>query len=247
MVAKAEKRAPISGMKIYIGHDSKQQDATKVCEYSLHKHAKYDIDIDILRMDKLVEDGVYWRTECKASTEFTYSRFLIPHLENYTGWAMFVDSDFVFLKDITPVVEDIIQRPGSERYSCFVVRHAEYTPKNEFKFYGEHQEAVPKKNWSSLILFNCSHPDVKKLSTIAVNNMSPQYLHRFEWTNDIRIGSLDVRWNWLVGEYDINPEPYALHFTNGGPFNQVWGQDNEDIWLQYFQELTGLDYKKLDS
>lgn len=234
-------------MKIYIGWDSLQEDASMVCEYSIHKHAKYDIDIKHLKLEELEDQNLYWRETASASTEFSYSRFLVPYLQDYNGWAIFVDSDFVFLRDIHEIYEQLKYTPNADDYSCFVVKHADYIPKQEVKFYGKKQEALPMKNWTSFILFNCEHPDVKRLNPLTINNHSPRWLHRFEWTRPERVGMLDVRWNWLVGEYGICDDPWALHYTNGGPFNNEWGQDYEDVWLQYFKEHTGLDYKKLQS
>ena len=242
MAVKVEKGAPNSGMRIYIGYDSEQEDASRVCEYSIHKHAKVDVDIVHLKTDTLREQGLYWRQDT-GSTDFSYSRFLIPHLEDYTGWAIFVDSDFVFTKDIHTLGDDLAQTPNADMMSCFVIRHAPYIPKQEIKFYGKRQEQLPMKNWSSLMFFNCGHEHTKKLTPMLINNQTPKFLHRFEWTKDHIIGMMDVRWNWLVGEYGIcQGQPWGLHFTNGGPFNNEWGQDYEDIWLQYYNELTGEDY-----
>ena len=247
MAVKVEKGAPISGMKIYIGYDPEQEDASRVCEYSIHKHAKVDVDIVHLKTEELREQGLYWRTDT-GSTDFSYSRFLVPHLQNYNGWAIFVDSDFVFTKDIYTLGDELAQTPNADLMSCFVIRHAPYVPAQETKFYGRKQEQLPMKNWSSLIFYNCGHEHTKKLTPMLVNNQSPKFLHRFEWTQDHVIGMMDVRWNWLVGEYGIcQGEPWGLHFTNGGPFNNEWGQDYEDIWLEYFHELTGLDYKNDNS
>lgn len=235
-----------SGMKIYIGYDSLQTDASDVCEYSIHKHSRYDIDVSHLKQQELRDNNLYWRNDY-ASTEFSYTRFLIPHLESHNGWAMFCDSDFLFTKDVSVMFNALLKDKYLDRYSCFVVRHKAYEPKAKTKFFGHNQEALPKKNWSSLILFNCGHEDCKNLTPLTVNNRTPQWLHRFEWTKDSNIGMLDVRWNWLVGDYPEIPEPWGIHFTNGGPFNGVHGQDYEDIWYNYFTEMTGLDYKKLQS
>ena len=133
MAVKVEKGAPNSGMRIYIGYDSEQEDASRVCEYSIHKHAKVDVDIVHLKTDTLREQGLYWRQDT-GSTDFSYSRFLIPHLEDYTGWAIFVDSDFVFTKDIHTLGDDLAQTPNADMMSCFVIRHAPYVPKQEIKF-----------------------------------------------------------------------------------------------------------------
>ena len=113
MVVKAEKGAPNSGMRIYIGYDEEQEDASKVCEYSILKHAKVDIDIVHLKTSELREQGLYWRTDT-GSTDFSYSSFLVPHLEDYNGWAIFVDSDFVFQRDICTLGDELAQTPNAD-------------------------------------------------------------------------------------------------------------------------------------
>lgn len=226
-------------MKIYIGWDSKQQEASEVCEYSIRKHTEEHVDIRHLKTQELKEAGCYFRPEgSPSSTEFTYSRFLVPYLQDYKGWAMFVDSDFLFTEDMAYLWDRVLGTINVQDYSVFVSKHPEYVPKSNKKFYNKPQLTFPKKNWSSLILYNCNHPDVKNLTPMTVANMSPQWLHRFEWTDDSKIGHIPLMWNWLVGEYDGgDPVPFGLHFTNGGPFNNVWGQDYEEIWIKYQNEM----------
>lgn len=233
-------------MRIYIGYDDKQSDASQVCEYSIQKYARTDVDIVHLKTSELEEQGIYWRQDT-GSTDFSYSRFLVPHLENYNGWAIFVDSDFVFKKDICTLGDELACTPNADLMSCFVIRHAPYVPQQSTKFYGQTQEQLPMKNWSSLIFYNCGHEHTKRLTPMLVNNQKPSYLHRFQWTQDHLIGMMDVRWNWLVGEYGIcQGKPYALHFTNGGPFNGEYGQDYEDVWLNMYEEMTGLPWSSQD-
>lgn len=225
-------------MKIYIGWDSKQVEASNVCEYSLQKHANEQLDIQHLKTHELEEQGHYFRPGgSPSSTEFTYSRFLVPFLQDYKGWAMFVDSDFLFTEDIYDLWDRVLRTAGAHNYSAFVCKHPEYVPKRNKKFYDKPQLTFPKKNWSSLIIFNCGHPDNKNLTPMSIANKSPQWLHRFHWTIDDKLGHIPLMWNWLVGEYDGGePIPFGIHFTNGGPFNDVHGQDYEDLWWQYKQE-----------
>lgn len=229
-------------MKIYIGYDSKQHDASRVCEYSLRKHCSTDLDIVHLKTDELKKQGIYFRTEgSPASTEFTYSRFLVPYLQNYKGWAMFVDSDFVFTHDINSLFRRVFYDLSSDTKSVYVCQHPMYTPKSDTKFYGKPQLTFPKKNWSSLMVFNCEHPHAKWLTPMSVSNQTPQWLHRFTWTTENSLGHIPTMWNWLVGEYEGgDPIPYGIHFTNGGPFNRVYGQDYEDIWVNYYSEMSSL-------
>lgn len=229
-------------MRIYIGWDSNQQEASDVCEYSLRRHSKVDLDIVHLKTQDLVDQGLYYRPDgSPSSTEFTYSRFLVPKLQNYTGMAMFVDSDFLFTYDINTLFNRITDRVTTvdmDNTSCWVSHHPDYTPKKDTKFFNKPQLKFPKKNWSSLIIFNCAHPHCKQLTPLTIANRSPQWLHRFEWSDDEYLGRIPMMWNWLVGEYEGGmPVPFGLHFTNGGPFNGVYGQDYEDIWLDYKKQM----------
>lgn len=227
-------------MKIFIGWDSKQAIASHVCEYSLRKHAHGDLEIIHLDTQALKDSGVYFRPDgSPASTEFAYSRFLVPYLCDYEGYAMFVDSDFLFTYNINILFRRVLDyEEFFQRSSVHVCKHQDYVPNSDTKFYGQPQEAFPKKNWSSLMIFNNEHEDCKKLHPMSVANRSPQWLHRFHWTDEKNIKHIPYMWNWLVGEYaDGEPVPFGIHFTNGGPFNGVWGQDYEDIWLKYRDEM----------
>jgi hypothetical protein len=109
---------------------------------------------------------------------------------------------------------------------------------------GKRQAIYPRKNWSSMMLFNCAHPDVQALTPDVVNTASPAYLHRFEWIRDDNaIGALDRDWNFLEGEYP-KPDhvPQVIHYTNGGPWFDEWQNcDYADLWLEerdrYFRSI----------
>jgi lipopolysaccharide biosynthesis glycosyltransferase len=230
-------------MKIYIGHDRDQSIATDVCEFSIHKYTKYPVHTERLDISELRNTGAYYRPDgSPASTEFTYTRFLVPYLNDYKGWAMFVDSDFLFAGDVTNMWDEyIMSDPHQDETAVYCVKHMHYEPKNDTKFWGMKQHSFPRKNWSSLMIFNCSHPSVKKLTPLTIANQSPQWLHRFGWCKDEEIGYISYKWNWLVGEYGKSERmpPKALHFTNGGPWNDVWGQDYEEYWCATYFEMTG--------
>lgn len=228
-------------MKIFIGFDSLQKEASLVCEYSLRKHSRTNLDIVHLNRDELIRDNLYFRPDGDpSSTEFTYTRFLAPHLSNYTGLSMFVDSDFLFTNDVNRLFNLVLSDPKLNQRAAYCVKHLPYEPKNDTKFYGKPQINFPKKNWSSLIIFNNEHPSTQKLTPMTVSNKSPQWLHRFSWLDEDNneLGDLPIMWNWLVGEYPpLGDNPSALHYTNGGPFNGVYGQDYEEIWNHYYKEI----------
>jgi hypothetical protein len=114
-----------------------------------------------------------------------------------------------------------------------VVQH-DYTPANAVKMDGKQQTVYPRKNWSSFMLFDNGHPAVKALTPEVVNRESPAYLHRFQWLSDDRIGALDLKWNFLEGEYPRPAEtPTAIHYTNGGPwFENCQEVDFARDWLE---------------
>ena len=213
----------MNNLNIYVGYDSKEDIAYRVCKYSILKRSRSNIKITSLKLYELIAKNLYKRDiDPLASTEFTYSRFLVPALNNYNGWAIFCDCDFIFFEDISNILLDIDQSKA-----VYCVQH-DYTPKEKHKMDGQKQTIYPRKNWSSFILFNCSHPSNKKLSVDLVNSETGSFLHQFKWLEDNEIGSLDERWNWLEGwtSSHNDKKPYAVHYTRGGPWFDEW-QDVE--------------------
>ena len=213
----------MNNLNIYVGYDSKEDIAYRVCKYSILKRSKSNIKITSLKLYELVAKNLYKRDiDPLASTEFTYSRFLVPFLNNYNGWAIFCDCDFIFFEDISNILIDI-----DKSKAVYCVQH-DYTPKEKHKMDGQKQTIYPRKNWSSFILFNCSHPSNKKLNLDLVNSETGSFLHQFKWLEDNEIGSLDERWNWLEGwtSKHNNKKPFAVHYTRGGPWFEEW-QDVE--------------------
>tara|TARA_Y100000746_G_scaffold198918_1_gene182443 strand:+ start:271 stop:975 length:705 start_codon:yes stop_codon:yes gene_type:complete len=213
----------MSNLNIYIGYDSKEDIAYRVCKYSILKRSNTNLKVTSLKLYELITNKMYSRNiDPLASTEFTYSRFLVPALNKYKGWAIFCDCDFIFFEDVSKILENI---DNSKAVYC--VQH-DYTPKEKHKMDGQKQTIYPRKNWSSFILFNCSHPSNKKLSIDLVNSETGSFLHQFKWLKDSEIGSLDERWNWLEGwtSNHNNKKPFAVHYTRGGPWFDEW-QDVE--------------------
>jgi lipopolysaccharide biosynthesis glycosyltransferase len=205
-------------MKVFVGWDSREDIAYQVCKSSIEETSSVPVEIIPLKQKSLRGDGVYTREiDQLASTEFTFTRFLIPHLCNYEGWALFIDCDFVFLEDIKLLWD---QRDESKAVMC---AHHDYTPKpGSTKMDGQVQHAYPRKNWSSMMLINCGHPGNAKLTLDVVNDMARTgaYFHRFSWLKDEEVGELSHEWNWLVGWYEepVDGKPKALHYTEGGPW-----------------------------
>src|SRR4029079_11060759 len=116
--------------------------------------------------------------------------------------------------------------------AVYVVKH-DYVPAQAMKMDAQVQTSYPRKNWSSFILFNNSHPLVRALTPEIVNRESPAFLHRFSWIpDDELIGELPLAWNFLEGEYPKPAQtPNAIHYTNGGPWFTNWQTvDFADLW-----------------
>jgi len=202
-------------MKIFVGWDSREDIAYQVCRSSIIRR-RDSAEVIPLKQDELREQGIYTReVDPMSSTEFTFTRFLVPYLMNYEGWAIFCDCDFLFLEDVKHLFD-----LKDERYAVMVVKH-DYNPPAGTKMDGQQQLPYPRKNWSSLMLINCGHPKNKQgLTPQQVNLQDGQFLHRFSWLEDHEIGDISHQWNWLVGHYKQpqNGIPMAIHYTEGGPW-----------------------------
>lgn len=224
--------------KIFIGFDSTnygQELAYEVCHRSIRK---YNDIIPIFKLVKkdLEKQNIFQRIDNTGATEFTYTRFLTPSLSNYQGWSLFCDSDFLWFCDPNELIEKCIEKNKTENKAVYCVKH-EYTQCNgKEKMDGRKQEWYPKKNWSSLMVFNNSHPSIKNLSQDNVNIRSPKWLHRMEWCKEEEIGEIDKEYNYLVSYYHDNKYK-ALHFTDGGPWHPKY-QNVEfgELWLEYISE-----------
>ena len=223
-------------MNIYIGYDSREDLAYQVCSHSITSLSK-SAKIYPLKLNDLKKEGYYKRGEDKlGSTEFTFSRFLVPILNDYKGWALFCDCDLLFLKPVEELFSLV-----DDKYAVMCVQH-DYAPKGNTKMDGRIQSIYPRKNWSSLVLWNCDHPSNKKVTLDLINdpNTTGKYLHRFSWLKDDEIGRITHEWNWLVGWYK-EPEdgsPKAIHYTEGGPwFPEYRFCDYHDVWKQKLLEM----------
>jgi lipopolysaccharide biosynthesis glycosyltransferase len=218
-------------MNIFIGYDSREDLAYQVCAYSINKHQPL-ATIRPLKLNQLQNSGVYWRDPDQlSSTEFSFSRFLVPYLTAYKGWAIFCDCDFLFLDDVNKIFQQ-----ADNQYAVMCVQQ-EHRPQTLIKMDGKAQYLYPRKNWSSLILWNCQHPSNQQLTPAMVNTQSGLYLHQFDWLNNHEIGKLDPEWNCLVGWTKEN-NPKALHYTEGGPWFEQYRQcEYNQIWKDYLNEM----------
>ena len=202
-------------MKVYVGYDTREDIAYQVCEHSI-KRRNGETEVIALKQKELREQGLYTREPDKlASTEFTFTRFFVPHLNNYKGWAVFCDLDFVW-----KVPSKELEQYCDDSKAVVCVQH-DYKPEDgSIKMDGQIQLQYPRKNWSSMVLWNCEHPKNKILTPEFLNKQTPKFLHRFSWLEDSEIGSLPHEYNWLVGWYKEpqDGKPKILHYTEGGPW-----------------------------
>uniref|UniRef100_A0A0D9WMP4 Hexosyltransferase n=1 Tax=Leersia perrieri TaxID=77586 RepID=A0A0D9WMP4_9ORYZ len=222
--------------RVYVGYDSREDIAYRVCRRSLLRRSSVPLAVIPIVQQELRSAGLYWRERgATESTEFSFTRFLSPHLAGYRGWALFVDCDFLFVADVT----ELVTRYADPRYAVLCVHH-DYTPTETTKMDGAVQTAYPRKNWSSMMLLNCGHPkNVAALTPEAVSTRSGAYLHRFMWLDDDEVGEVPFAWNFLVGHNRVDPAdpvgtaPRAIHYTSGGPwFEQYRDCEYADLWVQ---------------
>lgn len=221
-------------IRVFIGYDSREAVAFHVLSHSIHTRASKPVEIAPLLLSQL-KDVFHRESHPLQSTEFSFSRFLVPHLSNYQGWSLFCDCDMLMLDDIAKLwsIRD-------DQYAVQVVKH-EHEPKEDKKFLDQPQSKYEKKNWSSVILFNNAR--CKALTPEYVNTASGLELHQFKWLNDDSlIGELPARWNHLV-DYDptLPPEDISLlHYTEGGPyFEDYRGCSYSGLW---FAERDAMGY-----
>jgi hypothetical protein len=220
--------APSPPHRIFVGYDEREDIAYQVCAHSIRSRAAAPVEVSPIKLDDLRARKLFWRDEDPLqSTQFTYSRFLTPWLARFQGWALFCDCDILFTADIG---ELFALADGTKAVMC--VKH-DYTPPEATKMDGKAQTVYPRKNWSSLVLYNCGHPANRVLTPELVNRETGAFLHRFQWLDDGLIGGLPERWNWLEGwSTRGGSAPMAIHYTRGGPwFDLSHPIDYGELWL----------------
>jgi len=237
-------------LTFYVGFDPREEQAYDVCDFSIRRRASREVDVTPVRLAELrgeglymrpteVRDGVLWDviSEAPMSTEFAVSRFFVPYLARRAGlqgWVGFCDCDFLFLDDVARLFA-----LADDRHAVACVQH-DHRPSETVKMDGQVQTRYARKNWSSLMLFNLSHPANDALGPDMLNDLPGRDLHRFCWLEDDQIGGLPTAWNWLEGTSpDLGRTPSGVHYTRGGPWMDGW----EDVayakeWLAEYGALT---------
>jgi len=218
-------------LTIYIGYDPRESVAFYTLAHSILRRSSIPLTIAPLMRSQLKE--VYRRARGPTeSTEFSLTRFLVPALADFRGWSIFMDCDMLCRVDIAQLGREIDRQPDK---AVLVCKH-DYVPKTQRKFLDQVQTKYPRKNWSSLMVFN--NERCRSLSLDYVNTASGLDLHRFAWIDDSAIGELPLEWNWLVGEYAYNPGAKIVHFTIGGPYFDAYRScDYSQEWFAEFDSM----------
>lgn len=207
---------------IFIGFDPREAIAYHVCTNSIIRHSTQTVSLTPLALNNLSN---YKEKHTDGSNHFIYSRFLVPYLMEYKGWALFLDGDMLLRDDISKLWD---LRDDSK--AVMVVKH-DYKTRMPVKYLGAKNEDYPRKNWSSVILWNCGHEANKSVSPDFIQNATGAQLHRFTWLDDNLIGNLPVAWNWLPDEFGSNINAKLLHFTLGTPcFHDFATSPMADEW-----------------
>ena len=207
---------------IFIGYDPREAIAFHTCVNSIIRHASQPVSIMPLALNNF---GDYTETHTDGSNQFIYSRFLVPHLMGYSGHAIFIDGDMILRGDIA----DLWAMRSLDK-DVQVVKH-DYKTRMTTKYLGSKNEDYPRKNWSSVMIFNCNNYPTRKLTPEYIQKSTGAHLHRFQWTSDDRVGTLPPEWNWLPDEYGANPDAKLLHYTLGTPcFHEFATTPMADEW-----------------
>lgn len=219
-------------LDVYIGYDVAERVAYHVLAQSIIDHCSTPVRITPVALSLLRKLHNRVRVP-EQSTDFSFSRFLVPYLSGYRGWSLFMDCDMLVRADLANLFA-----LRDETAAVMVAKH-NYVPRDQVKFLGNTQLPYPKKNWSSVILFN--NVRCQALTPAYVEAASGLELHQFRWLQDDGlIGDLPLEWNWLVGEYASNQEACIAHFTRGGPYFREYADcDFADEWREVRDRTVG--------
>ena len=222
----------IQPLKIFVGFDGEVEPvAYHVFCQSVIEKATIPVSFTPLALNTLEN---YIETHDDGSNAFIYSRFLVPYLCDFRGYALYVDGDMLCRDDVNNLIDEI------DPFAAVSVVQHDYKTKHPVKYCGNKNEDYPKKNWSSLMFWDCGHYKNARLTPEYIMKHEGKHLHRFEWLkNDFvdLVGELPKEWNWLVSEYDYNPDAKLVHFTIGTPcFNHYKDCDYAQEWYECLEK-----------
>lgn len=241
---------PDKPLYVYIGFDSREAVTSEVAARSILKRTESPLKISFLKHRELRKAGLFqrpWLTEGQSgqwkdlnddrpfSTEFSHTRFLVPALMKYKGWALFMDSDMIFLSDIQKLFA-----LADPKYAVMCVKHQHKVKHGDVKMDGRQQLSYHRKNWSSFVLWNCGHEANAVITPERVNFMTGGDLHAFSWLKDHEIGALPFSYNFISG---ISPPigqrmmPAVIHYTEGGPwFPECENVPYAGLWTEEYED-----------
>lgn len=255
-------------LRVFIGFDGREKVAYEVLKHSIEKNTHSDVKIIPLYHRELRKQGFFqrpWVTEALTgnqidlmdgrpfSTEFSHTRFLIPELMKFKGWALFMDCDMIFMNGVD--VKEIFEL-ADERYAVMCVKHRQDVKKST-KMDGVPQSAYYRKNWSSFMLINCGHEKNRVLKKETVNTATGGWLHGFSWLDDHNIGALPDYYNWIEGCSRGMERPRVVHYTEGGPWfhgkkEVMYAQQWDELYESFLEmrpepsdELLQVDYSNV--
>ena len=213
---------------IFVGFDNRQTVNSTVCHQSILMHSSRPVAIVPLTLPAITAMTGFER---RGLTPFTYSRFLVPWIAGYQGWAIFCDSDIVFLSDPMRLIDEC---QGDKLLHPMSSPAVWIRDKSGFEF-----------ERAGLMVMWCGHPAWKSVTPEAMNDPkvypSP---HKIERRGDIDgifppeiIGRFSEEWGVLVGYEAIDPnmEFGALHYTQGTPCHEETSSlPGHDQWYDIF-------------
>lgn len=228
---------------VFVGWDARETNAFIVARRSLRRHISANkVWMDWISLGALQHRGLYTRpiehrdgpngnpimwdviSDAPMSTEHACARFLCKELAQ-TGWALFTDGDVLFRADVNELFDQL--DPAKALYCV----HHKRTQTTGVKMDGQMQTQYSRKNWSSVMAFNCEHPANLALTVELINSVPGRDLHRYCWLSDADIGELGAEWNYLVGESPECADPKICHFTLGVPdMPGYWDVPYADEW-----------------
>ena len=219
---------------IVVGFDQREAIAYHTFCQSIIEKSSIPIQFIPLAINSLY---FYNETHNDGTNNFIYSRFLTPYLCDFKGFAIYADGDMIFNANISELA-DLFDTSKAVQ----LVKH-NYKTKRSIKYFGNDNKNYHRKNWSSMVIFNCQHPANSVLTPEFIQNHSGSFLHRFQWLKDDEIGALDSTWNYLAIEYKPRKDAKLIHYTLGTPclvdFKEA---EMSDIWWEtYGRVIEGLE------
>lgn len=222
-------------LSMYVGYDPREACVYHTFCQSVIEHASGPVRFIPLHKPMLYGfDG-----QQDGTNAFIYSRYLIPYLQEYRGWALFCDGDMIVTDDIYK-----LWNLRDREYAVQVVKH-DYKTCNDKKYIGTPLQNsnidYPRKNWSSVMLMQCEHPSNRFLNPENVAEAGGAFLHRFKWLNDDQIGELPKEWNHLVCEYKA-ADAKLYHHTLGSPgFSYYQHCESSKDWNRYLLNALNME------